>query len=157
MFGQYRSPLGMISFEVQDNQLVGLAIDDWKVEPSDHPSITTIIQALDDYFHGRQSVFHVDVTFRSGTSFQREVWMEMLRIPYGQTKSYGEIARLIGRPLAVRAVGQACKKNPIGIIVPCHRVIGKDGSITGYSGKGYIHIKQQLLDFEREHKPWSTT
>lgn len=81
-----------------------------------------------------------------GTPFQREVWDALLAIPYGQTRSYGEIARAIGRPAAVRAVAQACGANPVGVIVPCHRVIGSDGSLTGYAG-GLDH-KRALLDAE---------
>ncbi len=155
MFGQYQSPLGVISFEVTDGKLVGMSIDDWDVKTSDHPSVKKIEHALDAYFKGQSQVFDLDVSFLKGTPFQIEVWREMLKIPFGQTKSYHDLAISIGRPLAIRAVGQACKRNPIGIVVPCHRVIGKDGSMTGYSGKDYVHIKKRLLDFEREHKPWS--
>ncbi len=90
----------------------------------------------------------IPVKFNHGTPFQRDVWEAMLKIPYGQTKSYQEIAMMINRPKALRAVGQACKRNPIGIIVPCHRVIGKDGSMTGYSGKEYVGLKRKLLDHE---------
>jgi O-6-methylguanine DNA methyltransferase len=89
--------------------------------------------------------------FDHGTPFQKEVWQAMLEIPFGKTMSYLEIAKKINRPKAVRAVGQACKRNPIGIVVPCHRVIGSDGSLTGYSGKNFIHVKQKLLDHERRY------
>jgi O-6-methylguanine DNA methyltransferase len=155
MFGKYASPLGIMTFEVEKDHLIGMTIDDLDVVISDHPMILKIQHELDQYFKGQLKHFGLAVSFHKGTPFQQSVWREMLKIPYGQTKSYGEIAALIGKPLAVRAVGQACKKNPIGIVVPCHRVIGKDGSMTGYSGKDYIHVKQRLLDFEREHKPWS--
>lgn len=155
MFGKYQSPLGIISFEVIDGKLVGMSIDEWNVKTYDHPSIHKIEHALDAYFKGQSKAFDLDVTFLKGTPFQLEVWREMLKIPFGHTKSYQDLAISIGRPLAIRAVGQACKRNPIGIVVPCHRVIGKDGSMTGYSGKGYVHIKKRLLDFEREQKPWS--
>jgi AraC family transcriptional regulator, regulatory protein of adaptative response / methylated-DNA-[protein]-cysteine methyltransferase len=81
-----------------------------------------------------------------GTAFQREVWEALLTIPPGQTRSYGEVARQIGRPTSFRAVAQACGANPVGIVVPCHRVIGSDGSLTGYAGG--LHHKRELLEAE---------
>lgn len=104
---------------------------------------------LEKYFKGSLKEFDIDVLFESGTDFQVSVWKELLKIPYGETRNYQEIAVSIGRPKALRAVGQACKKNPIGIVVPCHRVIGKDNKLTGYSGKNYIHLKKKLLDMEK--------
>ncbi len=83
-----------------------------------------------------------------GTPFEKHVWDRLREIPYGKTKSYAEIAKEVGSPKACRAVGQACKKNPIGIVVPCHRVIGKDGSMTGYSGKEFVDLKKKLLEHE---------
>ncbi len=82
-----------------------------------------------------------------GTDFQRSVWEQLCRIPYGETRSYGELADALGNPKASRAVGLANGKNPVGIIVPCHRVVGADGSLTGYGGG--LERKQRLLDFER--------
>ena len=86
-----------------------------------------------------------------GTPFQRSVWTALLDIPYGETASYGELARLLGKPAAARAVGLANGKNPVSIIVPCHRVIGSTGSLTGYGGG--LDRKQYLLDFERRPSP----
>ena len=85
----------------------------------------------------------------AGTPFERRVWDELRAIPYGETASYAEIARRIGRPSACRAVGRANGRNPIAVIVPCHRVVGSDGSLTGYAGG--IDMKRALLDLERRH------
>jgi len=100
---------------------------------------------LDAYFKGELRQFSVALDIR-GTDFQRRVWDALLSIPYGETRSYGEIARAIGHPTAIRAVGLANRANPICIIVPCHRVIGADGKLVGYGGG--LHRKQALLDLE---------
>lgn len=148
MFGKYSSPLGVITYEVKDGFLVAMTIDDLDVSLDQDPLIDKIHTELDQYFHHALNTFSIPVKFTHGTPFQQEVWQAMLKIPYGKTKSYQEIAHVINRPKALRAVGQACKRNPIGIIVPCHRVIGKDGSMTGYSGKAYVGLKRKLLDHE---------
>jgi len=101
---------------------------------------------LAEYFSGNRKTFTVPYLL-SGTPFQKEVWQQLARIPYGQTVSYGELAVRIDRPRACRAVGQANNKNPLAIIIPCHRVIGKDGSLVGY-GAG-LDKKAWLLDFEQ--------
>lgn len=100
---------------------------------------------LGEYFAGTRQQFDVPLDF-AGTAFQQEVWQALLTIPYGQTRSYGEIARQIGRPAAVRAVGAANGKNPISIIAPCHRVIGATGELTGFAGG--LHAKETLLALE---------
>jgi methylated-DNA-[protein]-cysteine S-methyltransferase len=100
---------------------------------------------LGEYFAGDRTEFSVALEFR-GTTFQQEAWRGLLTIPYGQTVSYGEQARRIGRPKAVRAIGAANGANPIPVIVPCHRVIGADGSLTGYGGG--MEIKKKLLILE---------
>lgn len=148
MFGKYHSPLGVITFEVIDGYLTQMMIDDLQVDVSEDLVINKVKHELELYFHHELTSFSVPIKFMRGTPFQHEVWEEMRKIPLGETKSYQEIALLIKRPKALRAVGQACKRNPIGIIVPCHRVIGKDGSMTGYSGKAYVDLKRQLLDHE---------
>jgi methylated-DNA-[protein]-cysteine S-methyltransferase len=101
---------------------------------------------LEEYFAGDRRVFTVSFVSR-GTAFQRRVWDELCRIPYGETISYAELARRIGSPRAVRAVGLANGANPIAILVPCHRVIGADGTLTGYGGG--LSAKRHLLDLER--------
>ena len=94
---------------------------------------------------GRRTEFDFPLDFE-GTPFQIAVWRELLQIPYGQTRTYGEIAKKLGKPGAARAVGMANHDNRIPIVVPCHRVVGHNGSLTGYAGG--LHIKQQLLDIE---------
>lgn len=111
--------------------------------------IDMAVMQLDDFFAGRSREFSVPLLF-TGTDFQKTVWTALLKIPYGQTVSYGELARRIGRPEAVRAVANANGANPLSIFAPCHRVIGSDNSLTGYSGG--LDVKQMLLEFERHHK-----
>ncbi|MBT4287695.1 MAG: methylated-DNA--[protein]-cysteine S-methyltransferase [Deltaproteobacteria bacterium] len=100
---------------------------------------------LDEYFSGKRTKFSLELN-PMGTVFQKAVWMELQKIPYGSTINYGELARRIGNPKASRAVGAANGKNPIGIIIPCHRVIGKDGSLTGFGGG--LSVKELLLKLE---------
>jgi len=113
-----------------------------------------VITQLDGYFNGSLRKFSLiqGIDFKlKGTPFQEKVWQELLNIPYGETISYGELAIRIGNPRAFRAVGMANGKNPISIIVPCHRVIGKDGSLTGFGGG--IDVKKQLLSLEQSNIP----
>jgi methylated-DNA-[protein]-cysteine S-methyltransferase len=100
---------------------------------------------LAEYLAGQRRDFDLPLDL-AGTEFQRLCWQELLRIPFGETRSYGELAQRIGRPAAVRAVGQANHNNPIGVIVPCHRVIGANGSLTGYGGG--LPMKRVLLELE---------
>jgi methylated-DNA-[protein]-cysteine S-methyltransferase len=104
-----------------------------------------VVRQLADYFEGRRRVFDLPLS-PEGTPFQKEVWRALVEIPYGECASYSEIARRIGRRDAVRAVGAANGANPIAIVVPCHRVIGRDGSLTGYGGG--LPLKRWLLDHE---------
>jgi methylated-DNA-[protein]-cysteine S-methyltransferase len=103
------------------------------------------VRQIDEYFKGARKKFSLNLLLE-GTSFQKQVWQELRRIPYGKAVSYGDVARFIGKPLAFRAVGNANNKNPIAIIIPCHRVIGSDGSLVGY-GSG-IWRKEWLLKHE---------
>jgi len=102
-------------------------------------------QELLEYFHGARTSFTVPLDLR-GTEFQQSVWKAVARVPYGKTSSYGEIARKIGKPKACRAVGNANRANPIPIVIPCHRILGSDGSLTGFGGG--IHLKEKLLNLE---------
>lgn len=105
------------------------------------------VKELKDYFDGKNvqfsGPFHLE-----GTSFQQQVWHEMMQIPYGKTRSYGEVAKRVGRPAASRAVGGACRANPIAILVPCHRIVGSTGALTGYAGPSNTAMKKTLLDIE---------
>jgi methylated-DNA-[protein]-cysteine S-methyltransferase len=105
---------------------------------------------LDEYLRGRRREFDIPLLL-VGTDFQKSVWNALLQVPYGATASYLQIARAIGKEKAVRAVGNACRANPIGIIVPCHRIIGSDGSLVGYYGG--LSLKRRLLNLERGHTP----
>jgi methylated-DNA-[protein]-cysteine S-methyltransferase len=116
------------------------------VEDKLQPLLVETERQLTAYFEGRLKSFTVPLAF-SGTSFQRSVWAALLTIPFGETRSYGAIARQIGRPTASRAVGAANGKNPISIIAPCHRVIGSTGSLTGFAG-GLV-AKECLLRLEQ--------
>jgi methylated-DNA-[protein]-cysteine S-methyltransferase len=105
----------------------------------------SVIKQVEEYFQGRRTGFDFPLDL-DGTEFQLAVWRQLLQIPYGQTRTYGEIAKRLGKPQAARAVGMANHDNRIPIVVPCHRVVGHDGSLTGYAGG--LHIKQQLLHIE---------
>jgi O-6-methylguanine DNA methyltransferase len=101
------------------------------------------------YFSGEKvnlSSLPLDLT--QGTAFQRAVWKKLIEIPYGEVRSYGWVAREVGRPRAVRAVGRACGQNPLPPVIPCHRVVGSNGALTGYSGNGGISLKKRLLELE---------
>jgi methylated-DNA-[protein]-cysteine S-methyltransferase len=116
----------------------------------DERAIEDVRRQVEEYCAGERTEFDLDLA-PSGTPFQRAVWDALLAIPYGETRSYGEIARAIGQPGAARGVGAANHANPIGLIVPCHRVIGADGSLTGYGGG--LPLKRALLAHEAEHRP----
>ncbi|MBB3901346.1 methylated-DNA-[protein]-cysteine S-methyltransferase [Methylobacterium brachythecii] len=114
-------------------------------ESPGHPVLADAKRQLTEYFAGRRRAFSLELDFR-GTPFQQQVWQALLTIPYGETRSYGQIARQIGSPAAVRAVGAANGKNPISIIAPCHRVIGASGKLTGFAGG--LQTKEFLLRLE---------
>ncbi len=113
------------------------------------PLIAQCRQQLDEYFAGGRKDFDLPLCPR-GTEFQKKVWSALREIPYGETRAYGEIAAAVGNPKAARAVGMANNRNPISVIVPCHRVIGSDGKLVGYGGG--LDKKKFLLDLEREHR-----
>ena len=134
------SPVGALSLIATDDALVALV---WRlqglsripveqaIENPKHPILRESMRQLREYFAGTRREFELPLEFR-GTDFQRSVWAALLEIPYGETVSYGELARRIDRPSAFRAVGAANGQNPLAIVVPCHRVIGKSGELTGY-------------------------
>ncbi len=115
------------------------------IENRTHPVLLATELQLKEYFEGKRTSFSVDLD-PVGTEFQNKVWRALSEIPFGQTRSYGEIAKRIGKAKAVRAVGAANGRNPISIIVPCHRVIGASGELTGFAGG--LKIKEQLLTLE---------
>jgi methylated-DNA-[protein]-cysteine S-methyltransferase len=118
--------------------------DDWRA--GEHPLIRETQRQLDEYFQRQRKVFDLPLV-PQGTDFQRQVWFALATIPYGQTYSYRQIAEQVGRPTATRAVGAANGRNPLPIVLPCHRVIGADGSLTGFGGG--LPTKRFLLDLEQ--------
>lgn len=155
---QYRtieSPVGPLTLAGDGRRLMHLWMVDQTHEPSyggwerNDKAFSDAIDQLDGYFAGERREFDLELDL-VGTNFQRRVWEALLTIPYGETRSYGYIAEQIGSPGASRAVGLANGRNPIGIIVPCHRVIGANGSLTGYGGG--LERKRILLELERSRK-----
>ncbi len=128
-----------------DNAITEVRFGSWEQPPS--PLTKLAATQLREYAEGRRTTFDLPLAPK-GTSFQLAVWNALLQIPYGETRTYGDIAAMIGKPKAARAVGMACNRNPLPILIPCHRVVGKDGKLTGYAGG--IDLKQQLLHLERE-------
>ncbi len=147
----FETPLGLALLTFDDECVIGLTLVDQETEPFDlsstakHPIGTEVERQLTEYFAGERCEFDLPLA-PVGTPFQREVWSALGRIPFGETRSYGEIAHELGRPKASRAVGAANGQNPIWIIVPCHRVIGANGSLTGYAGG--LSVKDALLRHE---------
>jgi len=116
-------------------------------EKAETPLIKKAAAQLDEYFSGKRKVFDLPLNLH-GTNFQIDVWKALQTIPFGETRSYGEIAAIIGKPKASRAVGMANNRNPIVIIVPCHRVIGHNGNLTGFGGG--LELKRKLLELEQK-------
>lgn len=120
-------------------------------EEGDSLLLDTLQSQLTEYFGGKRQQFDLPLS-PTGTDFQKAVWTALQSVPYGTTASYGEIAAQIGRPKASRAVGGACGKNPILLLIPCHRIVGSNGNLTGFSAHGGVSVKQTLLTHERRHK-----
>ncbi len=151
------SPIGPLTLVIEDGKLTGLYLDVAGHEPDeavlgepvsldDEPVLRAAASQLAAYFAGDLTSFDLPLNLE-GTGFQRTVWAGLQDIPYGETISYGELARRIGQPSASRAVGLANGRNPVSIVVPCHRVVGSDGSLTGYGGG--LPRKQYLLALEQ--------
>ena len=144
----WNSPLGPLCLTQEEGSLVSLQF--CPAVPQDIPGPTPLLaeaqRQLEEYFAGARTSFDLPLAPR-GTPFQQAVWGALLDIPYGETRTYGQIAAAVGRPRASRAVGGACHCNPIAIIVPCHRVVGSSGALTGYAGG--LDKKSALLALER--------
>jgi methylated-DNA-[protein]-cysteine S-methyltransferase len=138
------SPIGNLRLTVDDDGAV-TRIDFGGGDVADDPRFAPLAAQLDEYFAGERTAFDIPLRPQGG-AFDQLVWAELLRIPYGETASYGEIAARIGHPGKARAVGSANARNPIAIVCPCHRVIGSDGSLTGYAGG--LATKRALLALE---------
>ena len=154
-FSYYDSELGKIKIEVEDKYIIGvnfvsdidLPMDEINNE-NEKSIISKCKNQLEEYFNGERKNFELEIKFIKGTNFQKCVWSELCKINYGETLSYKQVAEIIGKPNAYRAVGGANNKNPIAIIVPCHRVIGKNGAMVGYADG--IDKKEFLLKLERK-------
>ena len=150
-----KSPVGRLTLVASEDALVGLFMEvsgsEVPVAEKRHTALLDRVSAeLDEYFEGTRESFDIPLA-PEGTDFQRRVWAVLETIPFGTTCSYAEVARKVGRPRAVRAVGAANGRNPISIIIPCHRVIGADGSLTGYGGG--LPRKRWLLAHEKVELP----
>jgi methylated-DNA-[protein]-cysteine S-methyltransferase len=154
------SPIGSLTLAGHGSALTNLRMVDQTYEPSradwalNDAAFAEPVAQLGAYFAGERIDFDVELDMR-GTAFQQRVWKALLTIPYGETRSYGEIAEQIGAPGAARAVGLANGHNPIAIIVPCHRVIGANGQLTGYGGG--LDRKLTLLELEKSRTPANLT
>lgn len=146
----YEFPIGKIGIAEEDGCITHVLFDNEKApagfELARTPLIERAATQLREYFEGKRTDFDLPLSL-AGTDFQRSVWKALQEIPWGETRSYKDIAVQIGKPKATRAVGMANNRNPIPIIVPCHRVVGSDGSLTGYGGG--LPVKQHLLELEK--------
>ena len=149
-FFVYPTAVGPVTVTCSEGAITGLCYGRRPPEDGEEgesPLSRRCREQLEEYFAGKRKTFDLPLD-PAGTPFQRAVWQALRAIPYGQTCSYADIAARIGRPKACRAVGMANHRNPIAILIPCHRVIGKKGSLTGYAGG--LEIKERLLELERE-------
>lgn len=154
------SPLGTLTLTAADGFLTGVSMNGQRHAPRPLPEaarddawFSEVTGQLTSYFAGSLTRFEVPIKF-DGTEFQRQVWTHLREIPYGETITYGELARRVGNPNASRAVGLANGRNPIAVIIPCHRVIGANGRLTGYGGG--LDRKSWLLDHEAANRARST-
>ena len=145
-YAYYDSPIGLIEIGGTMEQITSLFFVEERREDSESNDLCEeAVRQLTEYFEGSRRTFDLPILLE-GTEFQKQVWRRLMDIPFGQTISYGDLARAIGKPSAVRAVGAANGRNPISIVVPCHRVIGNNGGLTGYGGG--LPRKEWLLRHE---------
>lgn len=140
------SPIGELSLAVDDVGICVVSFGRRDVLPGDDPRLDAAVAQLVSYFAGELTEFELPLSVRRGSDFDRAVWIELARIPYGQTRTYGEIAAAVGDASAARAVGVACNRNPLPLVVPCHRVVGAGGKLVGFGGG--LPRKRFLLELE---------
>lgn len=150
----YHSEVGHLTILTDNHYIRKISFGKGGLYPSaewhnDHPLLLKAEHQLAEYFDGKRKMFTLPLAFE-GTPFQIAVWNALQQIPYGETITYGTLAQMIGHPKAARAVGGGCNKNPVAIVIPCHRVIGANGSLTGFGGG--ITVKEKLLAIERRYK-----
>ena len=148
MFCVIDSPIGHLRIREENSAIVEINLTKEKVIPASSALLIQASQELREYFDGTRRVFTIPIHYE-GTPFRCRCWDALRTIPYGETRSYGQQAALVGNPKATRAVGGANHHNRLLIVVPCHRVIGADGSLTGFGGG--IHVKAWLLAHEKQH------
>ena len=142
----YKSLIGVLEIKLDNGIVIGLKVVESCSNISERSGyFEEVAKQLDEYFVGKRTKFELNI-YPKGTEFQKKVWAELLKIPYSKTKSYQEIAEAIGKSSAQRAVGSACNKNPILLIIPCHRVVSKSGKLTGFACG--VDRKEQLLKME---------
>lgn len=147
---KYNSIIGDIFISADENFLLSVKFVNHNfIENKENKIIRQTIKQLDEYFRGKRKKFELPLNPK-GTEFQKKVWLQLMNIPYGKTATYKDIATLIGNTNASRAVGNANNKNPIAIIIPCHRVIGSNNKLTGYAGG--LDKKEKLLNLEKNNK-----
>ena len=147
----YKSPIGEIEIKGSGKEICSVNFVKGKKRgsaSSHSPGLKECAKQLDEYFKGKRKIFELLLRM-GGTDFQKAVWLSLLGVGYGETASYGDMAKAVGRPKAVRAVGNSNRLNQISIIVPCHRIIGSSGDLTGYGGG--LWRKEWLLEHERKH------
>ncbi len=150
----YKTPIGIAKITGNEEGIQSISVLDEDINPSEQipQALQNCVNQLNEYFKGKRTEFDLKLN-PQGTSFQKTVWEELNKIPYGSTRTYLEQTKLIGDPKAIRAVASANGKNPIWIVIPCHRVIGSDGSLTGYAGG--LWRKKWLLNHENPVKQQS--
>ncbi len=145
-FDYYESPIGLVEVGGTSNAITSLCfVEIRKDRFESHPTVGVAVRQVADYFDGSRRKFDMEISL-DGTDFQEQVWRQLLKVPYGHLASYKDVANAIGSPKAVRAVGAANGRNPISLIVPCHRIIGSNGKLTGYGGG--LWRKEWLLKHE---------
>lgn len=144
-YSYYDSKIGIIKIGVSDGAVCEIGIAECLCESAPSALADRAFKEISEYLDGKRKSFDFPIAPK-GTDFQKKVWSALSEIPYGETKTYGEIAEDIGNPKAARAVGNACNKNPLLLAVPCHRVLGADGSLTGFAAG--IKVKERLLLLE---------
>ena len=149
----YHSTVGYLTIVSDDNYIRKIEFGKGGLEPNaersdEHPLLVQAETQLMEYFSGNRRIFTLPLA-TCGTPFQKAVWNALQQIPYGETITYGQLAKMIDNPNAARAVGGGCNKNPIAIVIPCHRVIGTNGKLTGFAGG--INVKERLLALEQNN------
>lgn len=144
----YQTAIGILCIHDDEDSITRISFSESRAEgvKEETPVIANAHRQIEEYLRGERQEFDLKLSPK-GTSFQQKVWNALLDIPYGETRSYGQIAMAVGNPKAARAIGMANNRNPIPIIIPCHRVVGADGKLIGYAGG--LDIKTKLLELEK--------